>query len=323
MLTPDFWSKRSLMTRLLWPLSAVYGLGTALHRQKKPWRGRLPVICVGNLTAGGAGKTPVAIALAKLIKEQAKKKVHILTRGYGGVEKGPIKVMPGIHQAKEVGDEPLLLAQIAPTWVGADRKKSARSAFGDDAEIIVMDDGFQHHGIHKDLSVVVIDGGYGFGNRFLLPAGPLREPITAGLKRADAIVFIGEDKTGAKKLLPPLIPVLEAELVPCDGFKDLKGQRVIAFAGIARPKKFFDMLEGVGAVLVEKYAFADHKAYTSGQIRSLIWQAKQCNAILVTTSKDGARLWPEAKKQVTIVDVSIRWKDEAAVKNVLAKAVTF
>lgn len=321
MRTPSFWQRKGPTSWLLWPLSLFYWLGTILRKKaKRLWKSPVPIICVGNLTMGGAGKTPVAIALAKHLKKEGVN-VQFLTRGYGGDQPGPLKVDLKWHNAKQVGDEPMLLAAVAPTWVSRDRVKGARRAIADGADVIVMDDGFQNPTIHKDLALIVVDGGFGFGNRRLFPSGPLRESIVKGLRRAHGVVIIGEANERLLRHLPSRLPVVQGYFKPASETKTLKGKKVIAFAGIGRPQKFFDTLEELGAKVVATYKFPDHHYYTSNQIRTILWEAKQMGAVPVTTEKDYVRLWPKAREEIIPVRVSVAWKDDKTLERVLKHVI--
>jgi tetraacyldisaccharide 4'-kinase len=312
---PDFWTRPGLVAQLLEPLAwaneAAGGVRRALTR---PWRAGVPVLCVGNLVAGGAGKTPVVLSLARIFSERGRHP-HLLSRGYGGSEAGPLAVDPQRHGAAEVGDEPLLLARAAPTWIARDRVFGARAAIAAGAGLIVMDDGFQNPGLAKDVSLLVIDGAYGVGNGRVIPAGPLRERVPAALKRADAVVLMGEDETGILALLGQM-PVLRARLVPAG--PPLAGP-VIAFAGIGRPQKFFRTLAETGASLVARHAFADHHVFTETELARLAAEAEKAGATLVTTAKDAVRLPPAWRARVAVLDVEVQWRDNAALDAVLAR----
>jgi tetraacyldisaccharide 4'-kinase len=315
---PDFWDENGALARALAPLGWTYGLaGRVRRRLTTPVRVPVPVLCVGNLTVGGSGKTPVAIALARRLRE-AGRSPHVLTRGYGGRERGPLQVDPARHDASAVGDEPLLLAEVAPTWVARDRPAGARAALAAGADVIVMDDGFQNPSLVQDLRLVVIDGETGFGNRRLLPAGPLRERVSDGLARATAVVRMGPDRAGIDALLPPGLPRLAAELRPGAGAPDLRGRAVIAFAGIGRPGKFFATLEREGAKLLARHAFADHHGYRRDEIESLLTAAERAGAVLVTTAKDRVRLPRDLRDRVQALPVEVAWSDPAAVDRLLA-----
>lgn len=305
MRAPDFWGpsfRGSLLPTLLSPLGLAYALaGRWRWLRARPLRLSIPVICVGNLVAGGAGKTPVALDLAKRLVSQGCA-VHLLTRGYGGSEPGPLQVDPSQHDAAAVGDEALLLAAIAPTWIGADRAASARAAVAAGAEVLVMDDGFQNSSLAKDLSLLVVDSAYGFGNGRLIPAGPLRETPARGLARADAVVIMGSDRLD---LDTAGRPVLRARLVASSA--KLAGRRVLAFAGLGRPEKFFDSLRGLGAELVETRPFADHHAYRADEIEAILRAAEASDAIAVTTTKDAVRLPPALRDRVETLPVEVHW----------------
>lgn len=307
MQAPEFWRAGGGPAALLAPLGALYGLATRLRfAYAKPWRAPVPVVCVGNLVMGGAGKTPVALDLARRLDG-----VHILTRGYGGTEKGPLRVDPAVHTAVQVGDEALLLAEAAPTWVGGDRVASAKTAVAAGAKVLLMDDGFQNPGLTKDLSLLVVDGAYGFGNGRVFPAGPLREAPARGLARAGAVVLIGGNATG---LDFGGLPVLKARLVPGPEAADLMGKPLVAFAGLGRPEKFFATLEGLGCNLAAERAFPDHHPYTEADLESLA----ATGLTLVTTAKDRVRLPPAFRDRVAVLTVTLAWEDEATLTGTLA-----
>ena len=321
MRAPAFWAaeRGGIAAGALTPLSWLYQLGAqgraALAR---PTEAGLPVICVGNFTAGGAGKTPTALALAALLAEEGTHP-HILTRGYGGSEGGPLRVDPGQHDALAVGDEALLLARAAPTWLSRDRAAGAAAAASAGASILLMDDGMQTPGLVKDLCLAVVDGGAGFGNGRVLPAGPLREPLGSGLRRANALVLVGADRRSALAALGQHdLPVIQAELVPGDEARALRERPVVAFAGIGRPEKLFETLEDAGCTVIARYAFADHHRYKPGEIAAIVQQAKERDAQPVTTEKDYVRLPPDARTQVRTLPVTLAWRDPAEPRSLLA-----
>jgi len=265
---PKFWNTKNVASYTLKPLSWLYGAGASVRQvTTKPYHAKIPVVCVGNIVVGGAGKTPVVISLAEYFKKK-KKKVHILSRGYGGKLDG-VKVDLKKHTAKDVGDEPLLLAKVAPTWIYADRAKGAQAIEKTGADLILMDDGFQNSSLHKDLSLIVFDGEYGIGNGAVMPAGPLREPLQKGLKRADGVVIVGKSSLSFQNGTP----VMKASITPTS--TSLKGKKVIAFAGIGRPEKFFDTLKGIGAKIIKSYSFADHHPFTDKEIKKMIDELKR------------------------------------------------
>ena len=322
MRAPDFWYRdESLSAELLAPFAAAYDLAGRLRQAvARPTRLDLPVLCVGNLVAGGAGKTPVALDLARRLQALGAAP-HVISRGYGGRAVGPLRVDPAQHEAGEVGDEPLLLARVAPTWIARNRVAGGRAALEAGAGCLLLDDGFQNPGLAKDLSLVVVDAEVGFGNGLLLPAGPLRERVARGLGRCDAVVLLGEDRRGLSPQVPSGLPLLRARLVPATGGESLAGRRVLAFAGIGRPAKFFSTLEALGATLVATQSFADHHPYAAAEIESLIAEAEAADALPVTTEKDAVRLPEALRSRVEVLSVELAWSDEAAVEQLLLRAL--
>lgn len=323
MRAPEFWrpGRGGPLATLLAPLGWAYGQGTALRLSlASPWRAALKVVCVGNLVAGGAGKTPVALDLGgRLLRAGANP--HFLTRGYGGNVRGPLRVDPQRDTAIQVGDEPLLLAEVAPTWVARDRVAGARAALAAGAASLVMDDGFQNPSLAKDLSVLVVDGGYGFGNGRVIPAGPLREPIEAGLRRADAVVLLDADETGVEPLMHafrPDLPILRGRYRAAGGDPCLEGRPALAFSGISRPEKFFSSLRSLGCKVMVSYGFPDHHLYSPAEIKRLKARASDLGAVLVTTAKDAVRLSADERQGIEVLTIGLEWEDEAAVEALLS-----
>ena len=316
---PQFWhsGRGGLAPLLLSPVSAIYARATARRMSRPGWVAPVPVICCGNVTAGGAGKTTVALDLLSRLAARGVN-AHALLRGYGGSARGPLRVEPDRHDSRVVGDEALLLAEHAPTWVGADRAATARLAVAAGAEAIVMDDGLQNPTLAKTLSLLVIDGTFGFGNGRVIPAGPLREPVAAAAARAQAAVLIGEDETGARALLPAHLPLLRARLVPGPGTAALAHRPVLAFAGIANPGKFFDTLAEAGAIIVGRQTFADHYPYDDADIEAILAEAEALAALPVTTRKDFVRIPPRLRDRVAVARVGLAWEDEEALEALLA-----
>jgi tetraacyldisaccharide 4'-kinase len=313
MRAPEFWSRPSLAGTALAPVGWVYGAVTDWKRtHASPHRARAKVICVGNLTAGGSGKTPVVEAIARNLKARGLR-VMILSRGYGGSLAGPVMVNSDMHSAANVGDEPLLLSATAPVIVARDRSQGAILADAEGADVIVMDDGYQNFALEKDLAIVVVDAEKGFGNGHILPAGPLRESVSGGLARADAVVLVGY---GTPALPGYSGPILRAKLVPRSG-ETMAGRRVIAFAGIGRPEKFFGTLRGLNAELIEARAFADHHMFDTGEIARLKAAAKEKNAVLITTEKDFVRLAPADRDGIAALPIEAKF--ETALDGVLSK----
>lgn len=322
MQAPEFWCHGGPAAGFLAPFGAAWAGVAALRRSlARPWRAPVPVICVGNLVAGGSGKTPLAIAVALSLRAKGRTP-HILSRGYGGQARGPLRVTPDNQDAALVGDEPLLLARHAPTWIGADRARGARAACDAGCDVIVMDDGMQNFTLAKDFTVIAIDGGFGFGNGRVMPAGPLRETLAAGLARTQAAVVIGDDVCGAGAALAGRVPVLGARLVPAPGAERLADKTVFAFAGIGRPQKFFDTLAAMRCRLAETRSFADHHVYRPDEIMAICERAAALGAVPVTTEKDAVRLPAEARTMVEPLAVTLEWSDEAALDDLLDSAMT-
>jgi tetraacyldisaccharide 4'-kinase len=316
---PAFWRSGggTLMPLLLSPLAAVTAAITAKRVVQAGWRAPVPVICCGNVTVGGAGKTTLAIDLGRRLLARGRH-VHFLSRGYGGSGRGTHRVALG-ESAGQVGDEPLLLAETAPTWTGADRAASARAAVEAGAQVLVLDDGLQNPTLCKDLSLLVVDGATGFGNGHVLPAGPLREPVSVGASRCQAIVLIEPDLTGALAYLPPGMPRMRARLAHGPEVNALAGRKVFAFAGIASPDKFFATLAATGTVVVGRVPFRDHHPYTEREVQRLLTAAARLHALPVTTAKDAVRLPPALAAQVRVADVGIAWEDPAAIEALLSR----
>jgi tetraacyldisaccharide 4'-kinase len=257
----------------------------------------VPVICLGNLTVGGSGKTPAALAVGRLLLA-AHQHPFFLTRGYGGQTIGPVRVDPATDSAATVGDEPLLLARLAPTIVARDRLEGAKAARRAGATVIVMDDGFQNPALTKELSIVLVDSRRGIGNGRIIPAGPLRAPLEMQIKRAHAVVIVGSDpvpEAVMQCVSRHNTALFHGRLEPDpDTLAALKGSKVLAFAGIADPKKFFTTLAEGGIALAERASFPDHHRYTAAEAQALIARADAGNLILVTTEKDIARLTGDA-----------------------------
>ncbi len=318
MRAPDFWngSQGSLWPVFLSPFAAIYAAATARRMARPGLSAGVPVICAGNATAGGAGKTTVALDLGRRLAARGVN-AHFLLRGYGGTLKGPVRVDAEQHDSRAVGDEALLLAAERPTWVAADRAAGALAAIGTGAQTIVMDDGLQNPTLQKDLSLLVIDGSMGFGNGRIIPAGPLREPVAEAAKRCQAAVLIGADEVGALTQLPPGMPVLRAHLKAGPEAAMLAGQPVFAFCGIANPRKFFATLQESGAVLAGRQSYADHYPFDDGDMRDVLEQAEALRAVPVTTRKDWVRIPSAFRSRVTVVTIRLEWEEPAAIEALL------
>lgn len=291
---PAFWWRQpGLAGALLSPLGAVYG-AVAGARMARPGRNAgVPVVCIGNLTLGGAGKTPAAILVAQILAG-AGRKPFVLSRGYGGALVGPVRVDPATHCAADVGDEPLLLAQSAPVIVARDRAAGADAACAAGAGSIVMDDGFQSPNLHKDLSILVVDGPRGVGNGAVFPAGPLRAPLEAQLDRAQALLVMGEHlhvRPVLARAFARKLPVLHGRLEPdADALAMLQRKPVLAFAGIGDPDKFFSTLAVAGIDVRVRMPFPDHHRFSRSEAAGIVERARRGGLVPVTTEKDMARL---------------------------------
>lgn len=302
MKAPAFWRHRTWVSDFLLPFSWLYqGLMWARRVMlNTPPRVNVPVICVGNVVMGGAGKTPVTLALIDIARQWGYVP-HVLTRGYKGRLNGPLQVDLTHHTALDVGDEPLLLAEKAPTWIGANRYDSACAAIGAGATLLIMDDGLQNLTLHQDYKLVVMNAEQGVGNGCLFPAGPLRETLRGAFKRVDGIVWIGEPPCPFALKDGPLVITATRHVIPLDP----EITACVAFAGIATPEKVRKTLETQGVAVVSFHSFADHHVYTDAQINDLKAEARQWGVPLITTTKDFARLTPAQRVGVTIVSITL------------------
>ncbi|MFN8732728.1 MAG: tetraacyldisaccharide 4'-kinase [Hyphomonadaceae bacterium] len=317
MRAPAFWTIRygrdaaPILRLLLSPLGALYGASVARRiAQAQPEALSIPVISIGNLTAGGTGKTPFSQALRTLLADLLGGPIGIVSRGYGGTLEGPVAVDPSVHGAEEVGDEPLMLAQNGPVFIGRDRAAAGKLAAQRGMKAIILDDGHQNPALAKTLSLVVVDGQTGFGNGHLIPAGPLREKPSIGLARADAVILMGPISDDTQEDLegysgPIFEATLQAKPIAIEG-------PVLGFCGIGRPEKFDATLRGLGLNVVDLYPFGDHHRYRPNELARLEADALAVGATLVTTEKDFARLPPAFAAKVRVVPIEAVLADKAA-----------
>jgi len=322
--TPDFWyrskgSSPSVIEYLMAPISLLYQYGHRINlRTTQSNSVDIPVICIGNVTVGGSGKTPVSIAINTIIKERNLFDApFFLTRGYGGTEPGPRRIE--VHEdAKTVGDEPLLLASHSNTIVSVNRYRGSQLVQELGGDCIIMDDGLQNQSLSKSVSFIVINGKMGLGNEKTIPAGPLREPIDTAILRCDAIIMIGQDERDIKDKIPEHIPMFRAEIKPSQGVQPDKGQNYIAFSGIAYPQKFFDTLEKSGYNVIESKSFSDHHAFTDHEIETLKTLANDRSAQLITTEKDYVRLPQNVQQDIKTLPVTLVWDNEEEIYQFLS-----
>ncbi|MEZ5648337.1 MAG: tetraacyldisaccharide 4'-kinase [Alphaproteobacteria bacterium] len=317
MRTPKFWQKNGMMAHLLSPFSYGWRAGAWLRRLGvEPYRASLPVLCVGNIVAGGAGKTPIVLDLLQRLQQRGETP-WALIRGYGGTHAGPLMVDPVVHNFRDVGDEALLLATAAPTIVARDRAAGAKLAMKQGATILVLDDGLQNSGLVKTHCFLVMDGSYGLGNGRVIPAGPLRESMTSALTHSHTVIILGEDQHNLAALIGNQRDLLKARMTPALGHDSIAGQKVLAFAGIGRPSKFAATLSSLGAQVVGLREFPDHHPYKRKEIAQLLAEAAATQSRLITTTKDFVRLPSDLRHSILVLPITVTWENPQKIETLL------
>ncbi len=316
--TPQFWQKRNFISRALLPLSLLYlAVSTLINFSRKSQKISKPVICIGNLTVGGSGKTPVALAIGEILHELGVNFAY-LSRGYGAKEIKFGFVEKNSTKAREAGDEPLLLAQIAPTFIAKNRLNGAKAIDAmPEFSAVLIDDGMQNNSLQKDILILVIDGKIQFGNRFIFPAGPLRQGIKNGLKKADFVVVVGEIDEKLQKILAQK-KVVKAEII-AKNLHEFTERKLIAFCGLAYPEKFFSFLENVKLNVIETKSFPDHHFYDKIELEKLLETAQQKGSWLITTKKDWVKFAPEFQAKIKFLDIDLEFANKEFIKSELRK----
>ena len=310
--SPKFWKEKdSKISCALSPIAKLYGFITSVKVNRvTPEKSSVPVVCVGNVVLGGSGKTPTVELVCNILKNNSYIP-HILTGGYGGYLKNVVKVDRSMHSYLQVGDEALLSASVAPTWVGKNRIKSAKAAVLSGANILVMDDGFQNNSLDKDFKILVVDSKQGFGNEYLFPAGPLRETVESGIKKSDVVLIVGEKNSDIEHRIKQFnsnIPIFYAKLEVVEQAA-VANNRVIGFCGLGYPDKFKKTLVDCGYEVVDFIEFSDHHPYTITEIQKLIKASKAVNATLITTKKDFVKIPDVFKSEVSVVGIKLSLLD--------------
>ena len=319
---PKFWylKKDTTYSRMLFPFSLLFRLGTIIRNLSiAKTKSKIPIICVGNIVVGGAGKTPVSLKIGKILK-LAGYKPNFISRGYAGIIKTSTLV-ENWHSPKSVGDESLLLGEVAPTWIGVNRNNSIKLAADKGCDCIIMDDGFQNPSIHKDFSIIVINESQEFGNKKVMPSGPLRESIGRGLSRTNLVIIIGNITESIKKIIPDHIPIISAKFKINNENQIFKGQKITAFAGLAYPEKFFNSLYEQGAKIVKKITYPDHHIYDENDLLSLAEIANKTQSILVSTEKDFVRIPKSYRSLVNTLQGEIIFKNEELIKEIITNVI--
>ena len=320
---PGFWQKKNnliekIIILLLLPFTFIYYLASKFDKKlTKKNKVGIPVISVGNINTGGSGKTPFVIYLVNLLKKE-KINSHVVSRGYLGNLYGPVKVDLKKHSYKDVGDEALLLAKETTTWVSKNKFEGTLMATLNGADVVILDDGLQNYSIHQNLKIMIIDGGFGFGNQFLLPSGPLRETISFGIKKSDMLIIFNKDENDIEKKIKNKITIIHANS-KIKNFSQLKNKKIVGFSGIGRSEKFHSSLKDQKLNIINFFSYPDHYSYNKKEINNLINYAKKNNAVLVSTLKDKQRINIDQRKKISFLDLKIEVKEEKNLINFLKK----
>ena len=320
---PGFWQKKNnliekIIILLLLPFTFIYYLASKFNKKlTKTNKVCIPVISVGNINTWGSGKTPFVIYLVNLLKKE-KINSHVVSRGYLGNLYGPVKVDLKKHSYKDVGDEALLLAKETTTWVSKNKFEGTLMATLNGADVVILDDGLQNYSIHQDLKIMIVDGGFGFGNQFLLPSGPLRETISSGIKKSDMLIIFNKDENDIEKKIKNKITIIHANS-KIKNFSQLKNKKIVGFSGIGRSEKFHSSLKDQKLNIINFFSYPDHYSYNKKEINNLINYAKKNNAVLVSTLKDKQRINIDQRKKISFLDLKIEVKEEKNLINFLKK----
>ena len=320
---PGFWQKKNnliekIIILLLLPFTFIYYLASKFDKKlTKKNKVGIPVISVGNINTGGSGKTPFVIYLVNLLKKE-KINSHVVSRGYLGNLHGPVKVDLKKHSYKDVGDEALLLAKETTTWVSKNKFEGTLMATLNGADVVILDDGLQNYSIHQNLKIMIVDGGFGFGNQFLLPSGPLRETISFGIKKSDMLIIFNKDENDIEKKIKNKITIIHANS-KIKNFSQLKNKKIVGFSGIGRSEKFHSSLKDQKLNIINFFPYPDHYSYNKKEINNLINYAKKNNAVLVSTLKDKQRINIDQRKKISFLDLKIEVKEEKNLINFLKK----
>lgn len=318
---PKFWKQNNnfvskIIILILLPLSILYFFVSLIKKKlQTPNEIGVPIICVGNLVTGGSGKTPVVLFLIKFFKKK-KINVHVITRGYGGKLKGPTRVDNSKHSYLEVGDEALMLSKEATVWVSKNRFEGAFAATLSGADLIIFDDGLQNYSVEKDLNIIVVDGGFGFGNNFIMPAGPLRENISSGIKKSQLLILLDDDKNHIEEKVKKDITVIKGKSI-IKNYKKIKKRKIVAFAGIGRPEKFLNSLKEKKLTILKFFPFPDHYVYKNSDLNKIINYSKKNGGIPITTLKDKQRISKNLRKEIHFIDLEIKLNEEKKLNHFL------